>query len=135
MMRQETLETAFPEVDPGVLPLGARVLVQLKTVSKKTASGLIMVEETRDTEKYNTQVGKIIFIGPIAFRNRESGQRWPEGVWVCSGDFVRVPRWGGDRWSVPVEGSDEPANFVIFNDYEMIGKVTGDPLKINNYIL
>lgn len=132
---QETLASAFPEVDPGVAPLGARVLVQLKTVGKKTQSGIIMVEETKDTEKYNTQVGKIIAIGPIAFRNRETGNRWPEGVWAGTGDYVRVPRWGGDRWSVPVEGSDEPANFVIFNDYEMIGKVTGDPLKMTTYIL
>lgn len=135
LMQEQTLETAFPSVDPGVLPLGARVLVQLKTISKKTKSGLIMVEETRDTEKYNTQVGKIIYLGELAFRNRETGAPWPEGVWACSGEFVRVPRWGGDRWSVPVPGSDEPANFVIFNDHEMIGKVTGDPLTMNTYIL
>ena len=134
-MQEQTLETAFPPVDPGVTPLGTRILVQLKTTSKKTKSGLVLVEETRDTEKYNTQVGKIIAIGPIAFRNRETGQRWPEGVWAGTGEYVRIPRWGGDRWSVPVPGSDEPANFVIFNDHELIGKVTCDPLTMNTYIL
>jgi len=133
-----TLDDAFPVVDPGVAPLGARILAQVKSVKKVSDSGIILVEETHDTEKWNTQVAKIIKLGPLAFKSRETGKDWIEGVWAKEGEYVRVPRWGGDRWVVPLnkeDNNDEVAYFVIFNDHEVIGKITGDPLAIKNFIL
>jgi len=130
-----TLDEAFPVVDPSVKPLGARILVQLKTTKKTSSGGIFLVEETKSEEKWNTQVAKVIALGPLAFCNRETATPWPEGMWAKVGDFVRIPRWGGDRWTVPIEGQEEPAYFVIFNDHEAIGKITGDPLTMINYIL
>jgi multidrug efflux pump subunit AcrB len=49
------------------------------------------------------------------------------------GEFVRVPKYGGDRWEVQIDKS-ESALFVIFNDLDIIGKVTTDPLKIRAFI-
>jgi hypothetical protein len=41
---------AFPSVDPGAKPLGGRLLVQLRRTKKATtASGIILVEETKET--------------------------------------------------------------------------------------
>lgn len=132
--QSQTLAEAFPEVEPGAQPLGARVLVQLRTTKKTTSGGIIIVDETKETEKYNTQVARVIRKGPIAFHNRETGKPWPEGMWANNGDYVRVPRWGGDRWEVPVEGQEEPAYFVIFNDHELIAKIVGDPLAFRAHI-
>ena len=120
---------------PGVAPLGNRVLIQLKRLKNQTTSGILIVEETRETAKWNNQVAKVVALGPMAFRNRETNTVWPEGRWVEVGDFVRVPRWNGDRIEVPVKGSDEPVTFVIFNDYELIAKVIGDPLAQKIYVL
>jgi hypothetical protein len=40
---------AFPAVNPGATPLGARVLVQLRRSKKRTTSaGIILVEETKE---------------------------------------------------------------------------------------
>lgn len=143
-----TLEEAFPKVSPGVAPLGARVLVQLKTIRSTTKSGIVLVEETTETEKWNTQVAKVVAIGPLAFKNRETGNYWVEGSWVELGDYIRVPRWGGDRWSVDIPGDFkvdpqtgtptkqfEQAYFVILNDHEVIGKIVGDPLTLQAFIL
>lgn len=130
----QTLNEAFPDVDPGNAPLGPRVMVQLRRVSNKTKSGIVLVEETKETVKWNGQVAKVISLGPIAFKNRETAADWPEGMWVKPGDFIRCPRWGGDRVEVPVKDGD-PVVFVIFNDHEIISKVTGDPLAIKAYIL
>lgn len=132
---RQTLAEAFPEVDPGIAPLGGRVLVQLRRVSNTTKSGIVLVEETQDTVKWNNQVARVVAMGPLAFRNRETRELWPEGAWVDVGDFIRVPRWNGDRHEVPVEGSKNPITFVVFNDHEIISKVTGDPLEIKAYIL
>lgn len=129
------LSEAFPEVDPGVRPLGGRVLVQLRRLANKTKSGIVLVEETKETAKWNNQVAKVVAVGPMAFKDRKTGDRWPEGAWVKVGDYVRVPRWNGDRTEVAVKDSDDPLVFVTFNDFELINLVTGDPLKQRVYVL
>jgi co-chaperonin GroES (HSP10) len=131
---QLSMNEAFPDVDPGLIPLGGRVLVQMKRTSKKTQGGLIIVEDTAETVKWNQQTAKVIALGPLAYRNRESLAAWKEGAWVKEGDFVRVPRWNGDRIEIPVKDA-EPVIFVIFNDHELVSKITGDPLSQKAYIL
>jgi co-chaperonin GroES (HSP10) len=124
---------AFPAVDPGVVPFGSRVLVQIRRSKERTASGLFLVSETKDTEKWNTQIAKVVSKGPLAFKNRDKGEAWVEGDWCVPGDFIRCPKYGGDRWEVPIEG-EEPALFVIYNDLDLIGRVTVDPLLIKAFI-
>ncbi len=132
------LAWAFPSVEPGAKPLGGRILVQLRRTKKRTTgAGIILVEETKETEKWNNMVAKVIAIGPIAFCHRDTMQPWPEGSWVSVGDYIRVPKWGGDRWEVKIPGEDDledPALFMILNDHEVIAKVTGDPLAMRAFI-
>jgi co-chaperonin GroES (HSP10) len=129
------LQEAFPAVDPGAKPLGARVLVQLRRTKKKTTSaGIILVEETRETEKWNNMVAKVVEIGPLAFKKRDTMEPWPEGSWCDVGDFLRVPKWGGDRWEVEIPNEEEPALFMILNDHEIIAKVTGNPLEMRAFV-
>ena len=132
------LREAFPVVDPGAKPLGARVLVQLRRTKKTvTASGIVLVSETRETEKWQNMVAKVIDIGPLAFKKRDTMESWPEGSWCDVGDYLRVPKWGGDRWEVPVpnaEQDDDPALFMVLNDHEIIAKLTGDPLAMKAFI-
>lgn len=132
------LEWAFPAVDPGAVPLGGRILVQLRRTKKKTTgAGIILVEETKETEKWQNMVAKVLAIGPIAFKHRDTMQPWPEGTWVDVGDYIRVPKWGGDRWEVHVPGEDEleePALFMVLNDHEVIAKLTGDPLAMKAFL-
>jgi len=131
------LDWAFPSVNPGATPLGGRILVQLRRTKKKTSgSGIILVEETKETEKWQNMVAKVIHVGPLAFKHRDTMQSWPEGSWCEPGDFIRVPKWGGDRWEVEVPGQpdEDPALFAVFNDHEMIAKVTGNPLNMRAYL-
>ena len=131
------LAWAFPSVDPGAKPLGARILVQLRRTKKKvTSAGIILVEETKETEKWNNMVAKVIDIGPLAFKKRDTMEPWPEGSWCDVGVYLRVPKWGGDRWEakVPGEKDEDPALFMILNDHEVIAKVTGDPLAMRAFV-
>jgi co-chaperonin GroES (HSP10) len=135
---QAELDWAFPVVDPGADPLGGRVLVQLRRTKKKTAgAGIILVEETKETEKWQNMVAKVLKIGPLAFKNRDTMQGWPEGSWCAVGDYIRVPKWGGDRWEVAVPGEDEledKALFMVLNDHEVIAKLTGNPLAMKAFL-
>jgi co-chaperonin GroES (HSP10) len=129
---------AFPSVDPGAKPLGGRVMVQIRRSKKRTTkAGIVLVEETKETEKWNTQIGKVVDMGALAFRKRDSMEPWPEGSWCQVGDFIRVPKWGGDRWEVKVPGEDhgeDPALFMICNDHEVIAKITGNPLDTKAFL-
>jgi len=135
---EQTLAEAFPVVDPLMAPYGARVLIQLRAVKEKvTSAGIYIPEDTKETEKWNTMIGKVIALGPLAFKNRETMQPWAEGVWAAVGDFVCVPKWGGDRWEIDFnddKGTQGRALFTFFNDHELIGKVTGDPREIKAFI-
>ena len=73
-------------------------------------------------------------MGPLAFKNRNDMKPWPEGEWCKAGEHVRVAKYGGDRWEVKIPGKDDSAMFVIFNDLDIIGQVTGDPLAIRAFI-
>lgn len=135
---EQTLNEAFPDIDPMIKPLGARILVQLRAVKEKISSaGILLPEETKEAEKWNTQVGKVLAVGPIAFKKRDTNEPWPEGSWCEVGDYVRVIKWGGDRWEVDYEdenGLKGKALFTFFNDHELIGKITGDPRAIKAFI-
>lgn len=133
MTYENALSEAFPAVDAGIEPFGSRVLVQIRTPKQRTSSGIILDTGSKDTEKWNTQVAKVIKVGPLAFKNRDTMASWPEGSWCAEGDFVRVAKYGGDRWEVSMPNGDT-AMFVIFNDLDIIGRVTGDPLAIRAFI-
>jgi len=129
----DELAWAFPEVSPGQRPFGGRVIVQLRRIKKKSGM-IIIVDETKENEKWNNMIGKVVAIGPLAFKNRDTMKEWVEGVWAKKGDYVRVPRYGGDRWEVKVEGDDDPVLFMTINDHELIAKVTGNPLSFKAFI-
>ena len=132
---ENELKEAFPEVDPGIRPFGSRVLVQIKTPKTKTKSGLFLGNDLVETEKWNTQTAKVISLGPLAFKNRDTMKSWPEGDWCKPGDFVRVGKYGGDRFEVPFEkDSDDCALFVVFNDLDIIGDVYSNPLEIKAFL-
>ena len=132
---EDAMAEAFPAVDAGIQPFGSRVLIQIRTPKKKSAGGIIIdIHGSNETEKWNTQIGKVVALGPLAFKNRNDMKPWPEGEWCKAGEHVRVAKYGGDRWEVKIPGKDDSAMFVIFNDLDIIGQVTGDPLAIRAFI-
>ena len=99
----DALSEAFPSVSCGHQPKGQYIIVQLRLSKGMTAGGIILTDYDKDTEKDNTQVCRIVAIGSGAYRDRRTGEIWPEGEWFKVGDFARCPKYGGDRWSVPCE--------------------------------
>jgi co-chaperonin GroES (HSP10) len=134
MPTPEELEWAFPDLNPGMAPLGWRVIVQLRRI-KRTAGSIILVSESRDTEKWQNMIGKVVAIGPLAFVNRDTLEPWKEGAWTQIGDYVRVPKWGGDRWEIKdPKNEKDPVLFMTLNDRELIAKVTSNPLSFSEYV-
>lgn len=127
-MSDYTVEEAFPQADAGIKPFGSRILIQIRNPKQKTKGGIILSSNDIETEQDNTQVAKVIDMGSLAFRNRNTMEQWPEGAWCKPGDFVRVPKYGGDRWK------KDSVTFAIYNDLDIIGSVTGDPCEMKAFI-
>jgi len=134
-LAEQSLDEAFPPIDPQLRPFGSRVLVQIKQPVKKSRSGLYIGSGEQAAERENTQVAKVIALGPLAYRNRTTMEPWPEGDWVKAGEYVRVPRYGGDRYYLPNPFDDEtPALFVVFDDLNMMGLIVGNPLEMRAFV-
>lgn len=135
----DSLEEAFPPCDPQFRPTGNRVLVQLRSPKEKSRGGIILVGDAKDTEQYNTQVGKVLEVGSLAFRNRDTMQPWPEGDWFEVGDFVRVPKYGGDRWTVKSSLLDDAGKpfevlLLLIKETDVGGVHTGDPTEVKAFL-
>lgn len=133
VVKYDSLEEAFPNVDPNYRPFGSRVLVQIRTPKKVSKGGIALIHETQDTEMWNTQVAKVISLGSVAYRDRDTLAPWPEGDWVTPGMYIRCPMYGGDRWFIPVPGKTDYAHFAAFKDLEMGGEVP-DPLSVVAFV-
>ena len=143
------LEEAWPDVDPGHAPCGEFVILQLRLPKKVSKGGIIIIDDASDTDRANTQAAKVIAIGPAAFTGRRDGQVWPGGVWYKVGDYVRCPKYGGDRWEVefdektpekqignvviPEKVTKRSVTFVLVKELDVKMVITGDPLKIRAF--
>lgn len=143
----QTIAQAFPDIDPGLEPFGVNVILQIKYTPKKTKGGIIIAAESRSTEQYNTQTAKVIAMGPMAFKTifnetaadgsaRQVIRDWPDGAWFSVGEFVRVPKYGGDRWSVSfvVNGERDECIFAMVRAKDVLGRVKGDPTNVKAFL-
>lgn len=139
-LHYDNIEQAFPEVDPGLRPFGSKIIVQKRSPRTVTKGGIYVPQDSQETEFWNTQVAKVITLGPGAFKNRTTLEVWPEGDWCQEGTIVRIPKYGGDKWFVDLPGSQsarigvDQVCFVIFNDLDLIGEITCDPLEVVAYL-
>ena len=119
MKKDEYAAKHFPVVEPGARPCGNQILVQLRTVSSRSSGGIVLVGETKEYNNGNTQLAKVVKLGQIAYRDRNTGEVWKEGAWAGVGDIVITPRWGGFRFEIPIPGTDDKAIFAIFEDFNI----------------
>ena len=116
-------EECFPVVDHGVEVAGDRVLVQLRRQKVKSKGGIIFVEETQQTLKYNETVAKVVQVGPLAYKSPDTLEPWIEGPWCKAGDLVRTIKYGGDRFVVDPGDDSGPVVFITLQAREIISRI------------
>lgn len=117
-------EECFPDVDPGVEVLGDRVLVQLRREKTTSKGGIILVDETKQTLRFNETVAKVKQIGKLAYKSPDDLSPWPEGPWCKEGDLVRTIKYGGDRFVVQPNDEGAPVVFIVIQAREVICKIS-----------
>lgn len=94
----------------GIHPVEYKVLVKPKTLSKKTAGGIIMPDEVVDREQYTNSFGQIVEFGGNAF----------EG-WVIApekGAFIMFDKYAGSS----ITGQDG-VDYKLINDKEIVAQM------------
>jgi co-chaperonin GroES (HSP10) len=113
----------FPDLDPGIDVAGDRVLVQLRREKTTSKGGIILVDETKATLRFNETVAKVKQIGSLAYKSPDTLEPWPEGPWCNVGDLVRTIKYGGDRFVVNPDDGGAPVVFITIQAREIISKI------------
>jgi len=113
----------FPDIDPGIDVAGDRVLVQLRREKTTSKGGIILVDETKATLRFNETVAKVKQVGPLAYKSPDTLEPWPEGPWCKEGDLVRTIKYGGDRFVVNPDDGGAPVVFITIQAREIISKI------------
>lgn len=100
-------------------PVGWRLLIHIPKKSEKVGS-VYMPEETRKTEETATIVGKVVLMGPLAYKD---DQKFPTGPWCYLDDFVIFRAYSGTRLIVAGE------EYRLLND-DSIEAVVADPSEV-----
>jgi co-chaperonin GroES (HSP10) len=116
-------EECFPFIEPGVEVAGDRVLVQLRRQKVKSKGGILLIEETQQTLKFNETVAKVVQVGPLAYRSPDTLEPWIEGPWCKEGDLVRTIKYGGDRFVVDPGDDGGPVVFITLQAREIISRI------------
>jgi len=113
----------FPDIDHGIEVAGDRVLVQLRREKSTSKGGIILVDETRQTLRFNETVAKVRQIGPLAYKSPDNLEPWIEGPWCKEGDLVRTIKYGGDRFVVNPDDDGAPVVFITIQAREVISRI------------
>lgn len=99
-------------------PKGYRVLVKPDPVEKQTDSGIVLALNERK-EKAAGTTGRVIGIGPTAWKSYDPGEDWEP--WAKEGDHIVYSRYGG-IWVNDPETHEE---YILINDQDVL-MVLGD---------
>ena len=72
------------------IPLNWKVLVQPNQVKAKTSGGIYLPESSKDNEEYLTAHGTVCRLGDLAYRDRDTGERWRSETLPKGGEIGRA---------------------------------------------
>ena len=95
-------------------PTGWRILVMPFQVKEETKGGIIIAQETLDRARAAVQVGYVLKMGPLCYKDKE---RYPTGDWCKPKDWVIFARYAGSR--MQIDGGE----IRMLNDDEILGTI------------
>ena len=58
------------------IPMGWKILIQPNQTKSKTKGGIILPSKAKESEAYLTAHGEVVAVGELAYRDRNTGDRW-----------------------------------------------------------
>ena len=104
-------------------PTGWRLLILPYRGKGKTEGGLYLPDKVVEDNQISTQVGFVLKMGPMAYKDPE---KFPSGPWCAEKDWVMFARYAGSRFKI------DGGEVRILNDDEILAKIM-DPEDVLHY--
>ena len=108
-------------------PLNWKVLVQPHQVKMKTKGGLYLASQSKDNEEYMTAHGRVLSLGDLAYKDRDTGQSWRMTTVPKEGDRVTYGKYAGQK--VTING----VRLLLLND-DGITSILPEDVDVTSYI-
>jgi co-chaperonin GroES (HSP10) len=95
-------------------PTGWRLLILPYRGKGKTEGGLYLPDKVIEDNQISTQVGFVLKMGPMAYKDPE---KFPSGPWCAEKDWVMFARYAGSRFKI------DGGEVRILNDDEILAKI------------
>ena len=95
-------------------PTGWRLLILPYRGKGKTEGGLYLPDKVVEDNQISTQVGFVLKMGPMAYKDPE---KFPSGPWCAEKDWVMFARYAGSRFKI------DGGEVRILNDDEILAKI------------
>jgi len=113
-----------PRLDPDAIgasllermpePTGWRILILPYKGKAKTAGGIFLPSEVQEKSQISTQVGYVLKVGPLAYKDPE---KFPSGPWCEEKQWVMFARYAGSRFQI------DGGEVRILNDDEILATI------------
>lgn len=95
-------------------PTGWRLLILPYRGKGRTDGGIYLPDKTVEEQNVSTQVGYVLKVGPLAYKDEE---KFPSGPWCEQGNWVMFARYAGSRFRI------DGGEVRILNDDEILAKI------------
>ena len=95
-------------------PTGWRILILPYQGQAKTAGGIFIPDEVKERSQVSTQVGYVLKVGPLAYKDAE---KFPSGPWCAEKQWVMFARYAGSRFQI------DGGEVRILNDDEILATI------------
>ena len=95
------------------IPMGWKILIQPNQIKQQTKGGILLPSQAKDNEAYLTAHGTVASIGELAYRDRNTGERWQQVKIPKVGDKVTYGKYAGQKLVI------NNVRFLLLNDDEI----------------
>src|SRR6056300_1508356 len=103
-------------------PTGWRILILPYQGKAKTAGGIFLPSEVQEKNNVSTQVGYVLKVGPLAYKDTE---KFPSGPWCEEKQWVMFARYAGSRFQI------DGGEVRVLNDDEILATIM-DPEDVHH---
>ena len=93
----------------------------------KTKGGLYLASQSKDNEEYMTAHGRVVALGDLSFKDRDTGKKWRMDTTPKIGDRVTYGKYAGQK--VTING----VRLLLLNDDELTSILPED-VDVTSYL-
>ena len=108
-------------------PMNWKVLIQPNEIKAETKGGILLPDKVKENEQILTAHGTVMAVGELAYRERDTGERWKQEIVPQVGDKVTYGKYAGQKIVV------NNVRLLLLNDDE-ITAILPDGVEVTAYV-